>query len=87
MFIVSEKELGQLTLSATVDLPPGWERALIYNLAVELAPEYGQQPDQLVYNIAVESKRMINAAVMRNRSLDVITPLVNPSNVISGYWG
>lgn len=87
LYIVSEKELGQLTLSSTVDLPPGWERALIYNLAVELAPEYGQQPDQLVYNIAVESKRMINSAVMRNRSLDATMMLTNTGNILSGYRG
>lgn len=87
LFLVSEKELGQLTLSTTVDLPPGWERALIYNLAVELAPEYGQQPDQLVYNIAVESKRMVNAAVMRNRSLDATIPLTNAGNILAGYRG
>ena len=85
LFIISEKELGQLTLSGVVDFPPGWERALIYSLAVELASEYGQQPDQLVYNIAVESKRMINASVMRNRKLDATIPLTNMGNILSGY--
>lgn len=50
---------GYSTLGDTVALPPGWERALYSNLAIELAPEYGAVLSQDTYGIARESKSMI----------------------------
>lgn len=42
-----------------IDLPPGYKRMLIHNLAVEIAPDFGVNPDQTVIKIANESKRLI----------------------------
>lgn len=58
--LYSWKPLAQLAnLSTALSLPPGYSRALRYNLAVELAPEYGRTVAQEVAAIASESKAAI----------------------------
>lgn len=42
-----------------IDLPPDYARMLIYNLAVEIAPDFGVNPDPMVMKIANESKRTL----------------------------
>lgn len=44
------------SVNDTVSLPPGFDRALRYNLAVELAAEYGTQPLPTVSQGAITSK-------------------------------
>lgn len=46
-------------LSQTPSLPPAFERALIYNLAIELAEEYGIDPPQAVVAKAVASHKKL----------------------------
>lgn len=47
------------TLDSIIDLPPGYAKALRYNVAIEYAPEYGKTPDGLVLVQAAESKAAI----------------------------
>lgn len=87
LYLLSEKPItGTYALSDDIDLPSGWERALIYNLAVELAPEYGQEIDQIVYKIAEDSKRYIKTAIMKNRSMDVNPLHIGRLNIYSGGY-
>jgi hypothetical protein len=56
--IVSVQELNNpVSLSTTLAFPPGYLRAFKYNLAMEIAPEFGVEPSPQVTRIAMTSKR------------------------------
>jgi hypothetical protein len=44
-------------LTTALAFPPGYLRAFKYNLACELAPEFGVEPSPTVSRIAMTSKR------------------------------
>ena len=55
---VSVEELTQpANLSTQILFPPGYLRAFTYNLACEIAPEFGVEPSPQVQRIAMYSKR------------------------------
>jgi hypothetical protein len=55
---VSVQELDNpATLNTVLYYPPGYLRAFTYNLAMELAPEFGVEPSPQVQRIAMTSKR------------------------------
>ena len=55
---ISVEELTQpATLDTDLTFPPGYLRAFRYNLACELAPEFGVEPSPQVQRIAMTSKR------------------------------
>ena len=57
---ISVEELTQpATLATTLHFPPGYLRAFRYNLACEMAPEFGTEPSAQVRRIAMSSKRNI----------------------------
>lgn len=85
LHLMSEKELGQLTLNQTISLPPGWKRMLIYNLAVDMAAEYGQPVTPEIKLIADESKGEIRKAIMTARSMTWDTQIGSEGNVYSGW--
>ena len=52
----SLKPFSTLTLSTELSYPPGYEKAIRYNLAIDLAPEYGRQVDAIIMQQATETK-------------------------------
>jgi hypothetical protein len=48
-----------LNLTDIICLPPGYKTALAYNLAVEMAGEYGQAISSIIQNEAVKSKAIL----------------------------
>lgn len=62
LILYSQKPLVSAALSTPLSLPPGYQRALRFNLAIELGPEFGRPVPQEVIALAEQSK----AAIKRN---------------------
>lgn len=56
-FISVQRLLDPATLETEILMPPGYLRAFRYNLALELAPEFGVEPSADVRRVAMYSKR------------------------------
>lgn len=81
--LYSWKPLSQITtLQTSVVLPPGYDRAIKYNLAIELAPEYGKPISDIIIQIAMESK----ANIKRSNAKPVYLGVDNALQPKSGYW-
>ena len=86
---VSVQELTQpATLSTELHFPPGYMRAFTYNLALEIAPEFGVEPSLQVSRIAMTSKRNLKRINNPNDVMAMPYPIVarrNRFNVYTGY--
>ena len=72
---VSVEELTQpATLATTLSFPPGYLRAFRFNLACEIAAEFGVEPSPQVSRIAMTSKRNLKR-------------INNPDNVMAMPYG
>lgn len=85
LYLESNKPLiGPATLSTVFDFPPGWNRAVRFNLAVDLASEYGVPLPEQVPDIARKSL----GAIKRNTSAQTGMPFrensIEMPSVISG---
>lgn len=71
--MLSNKPLANLSaLTTTVDLPPGWKKALKFNLAIDLAGEYGVEVPASVAKGAKDSM----AAIKRSTSINNAMPFM-----------
>lgn len=82
--LFTEKSLtGFATLDTVYALPPEYERAIIFNTAVEVAPEYERQPSIDVKRIAKQSLDLIKA---QNKFNDKPTVRAGSEWLGSGYY-
>ena len=59
LHLLTKTPIGTLALGDTISLPPGWEDAIAYNLAIALSSEYENDPKQSVVLMARNTKRAI----------------------------
>lgn len=81
-------QFANLTQSYT--LPAGYAKALRYNLAVELSPEFGRQISEVVMMTAAASLRQLKAANVKMSDLEIDPALSHSSannyNVLTDGW-
>jgi hypothetical protein len=75
--IVSVETLSEVSSAATdMYFPPGYLRAFRYNLAMELAPEFGVEPSPQVVRVAMTSKRNLKRINNPNDLMAIPYPIV-----------
>ena len=83
--LVVRTPLADLALGTTVSLPPGWEKAIAYNGAIEIAPEFEKQPSAAVIKGATESLaaiKRVNSSPISGRS--ELAPAGRRFNIFTG---
>lgn len=85
--ILSEKKSAEISsLFTTVYMPQaGFKRALKYNLALELAPQYGVEPSAMTVKIANDSLGAIKLETARNKKI-VFNSTVRAENIYTGWY-
>ena len=85
---ISVEELTQpATLATTLHFPPGYLRAFRYNLACEMAPEFGEEPSPQVRRIAMTSKRNLKRINNPNDIMSVPYSLIASRQRFNIYAG
>lgn len=87
LHLLSEKTTTEIAgLSTTVELPnAGWKRAVKYNLAIELAPYYGEEPSNAVSRIAVQALKALKRETLKQRSLSFRPSMRTIRNIYTGW--
>lgn len=86
LHLLTEKPLTSFaTLTTTVDLPPGWNKALRFNLAIDMAPEYGVEVPASVVKGASDSKAEIMLAIAKNRPIKFKRNVLQNRNIYNAY--
>lgn len=74
-------------INTTITLPPGYLRMLIYNLAIELAPDYGRTPQDTVIAIALQSMKNIKKMNSKPIYLSMDAALGSPKGAFNWLTG
>ena len=77
--------LSTANLTDVVNLPPGYEQVLIYNLAIMLADEWGKDISNSIATIAMQGKSRIKRANFRKLVLGMDRALVNNQRAKGTY--
>ena len=86
--IVSVEQLSRPAILATnLTFPPGYLRAFRYNLACELAPEFGVEPSRQVQRIAMTSKRNLKRINNPDDLMSIPYPIVGNRQRYNIYAG
>lgn len=87
LHLMSEKPLTTYTaLTDTVTVPPGWLRAIKWNLAVEILSEYGQEVSANLIKGAKDSKASIIKNTVKNKIPYNNRAAETNNNIYGGYW-
>jgi hypothetical protein len=87
IYLTVTSPLAVLTAGTTLTLPPGWERMLGANLAVEIAPEYGFEVTPTIAAIARSSLTEIKRAnVKRVKLQSGLTELLGTNQGVSNIF-
>lgn len=87
LHIVTRVPTASVSLADTISLPPGWQRAMVYNLAIEMAPEFETEPSSAVIKVAIDSKANIKRSNTTKIKASTGLPALlgqGRSNIISG---
>lgn len=87
LVLYSKKALTEFaSINTAISLPPGYWKALRFNLADELAPEYGKEASATVKTIASEAKANIKRKNIKPIYLktDMATTGNRPFNIYTG---
>ena len=77
--------LSTASLTDVVNLPPGYEQVLIYNLAIMLADEWGKSVSNVVGVTATEGKKRIKRANFRKLVLGMDRAVYNQQRAKGTY--
>ena len=77
--------LPAASLTEVINLPPGYQRALEYNLAIDLADEWGKQVSPAIASIAIDGKRWLKRANYRKLVLGMDRAVATQRKGIGTY--
>lgn len=90
-FRVAKALTGFTNRTTSVDLEPGFARAIISNLVVEIAPNFGKKVSRELYFLAEQAKGIIKSAntlpIKSATCPDLVGMLSGRGSILSGPWG